>query len=451
MKNSIKNLIIEKCFLPLGDIIFGSFIYNSLKKERNYSKLNQKEIYEIQINKLKKILKHASNTCDFYAKYNYDENVSAIENLKSYDILKKFDINKNCDYLISSQYSKKDLVKYQSSGSSGTPSKVYLSRKEQSIIRAILISWWEWNGYTIGEPIFQTGMTPNRGFIKSIKDFIFSTIYLDAYNFSEDTAISKLKKAKKYKSCTLFGYASSLYQLALISEKHNLNVSFKIAMSQGDKLFDHYKSKIESEFKCKVVEDYGLNEGIMIGQKKDLPYFYYYQPNVFVEIVDKDNNPVKDGQIGRVIATKLDSFAMPLIRFDTGDLGVMLPKNKYPKNRDLDFMLIEKIIGRNTDIIETNDGKVLIVHTFTAIFASYPQIKQFQILHTEKNILVFKYIESKTFSADVLTKIENEFRKKTRSNIKIRWEKVESISSSKSGKPQILINNIIENSLTKIN
>ena len=248
----------------------------------------------------------------------------------------------------------------------------------------------------------------------------------------------------------MFGYASSLYTLALIAEKNKLNVEFKLAMSQGDKMFSHYEKKINEVFKCKVVEDYGLNEGIMIGQKKDLPYYYYYTPSVYIEIVDDEGNEVEDGKMGRIIATKLDGYAMPLIRFDTGDLGIMLPKEKYPAKRDLCFPLIETVVGRNTDIIKTNDGKVLIVHTFTGIFEYFPQIQQFQVVQNNKKCLIFKYIESKDFDPNVLFKIETMFRDRTNSTIDIKWERVEKILASKSGKPQLIINNLIKQSLTEI-
>ena len=120
-------------------------------------------------------------------------------------------------------------------------------------------------------------------------------------------------------------------------------------------MFNHYRQKISQVFKCDVVEDYGLSEGFMVGQKVDLPYYYIYSPSIYIEILDNENNAVKDG-VGR-IPTKLDGFAMPLIRFDSGDLGIKLPNNKYPINRKYNFPLLQKVIGRNTDIIISPNGK----------------------------------------------------------------------------------------------
>ena len=48
--------------------------------------------------------------------------------------------------------------------------------------------------------------------------------------------------------------------------------------------------------------------------------------SVIVEIlaIDKDV-PVEPGQMGRIVVTDLFSHAMPLIRYETGDLAVLAP------------------------------------------------------------------------------------------------------------------------------
>lgn len=444
-----KSVILEGIVLPLGDRFFGTRFIKELKIQRKYSLCSEIELEKIQQEKLQKILIHATENTMFYSGYRKGD-LSLNDWLLTFPILSKKDTIGSTDLLISKTHRKSKLIKYESSGSSGLRSLVYLDKEEQSIIRAILINWWEWNGYYIGKPVFQTGMSPERGLLKSLKDKLFNTYYFTAFGLDEEEIVSALRKIKNVKNMHLFGYASSLYEIARVANKHNLDVKFDKAMSQGDKLFDHYTKEIESAFKCDVVEDYGLNEGIMIGQKKDLPFFYVYTPNVFLEIVDDSGNRVEDGTMGRIIATKLDGYAMPLIRYDTGDLGVMLPKSKYPLNRAYNFPLLERVVGRNTDIIKTIDGKTLIVHTFTGIFEFFPEIQQFQVVQKTIDSITFRYIPSKQFQESVLQRIEDRFRELTASSIGIVWEKVYTIEPSKSGKPQIIINELLKKSQAEI-
>ena len=450
LKKSFLSVIIEKIFFPLGDFFLGTEISRQLKIQRSYSNYTEQDLYNLQLSKLETILIHATNSCNFYGKFiNRTENPEVW--LKQFPVLSKKEISENTENFISNRFNKNNLIKYESSGSSGIRSIVYIDKKEQSILRAILINWWEWNGYYIGKPMFQTGISPDRGLLKSLKDCLLSTTYVDAFGLTEEGIVHKLKKVEKKKGMHLFGYASSLYVIANVIKKNNINIKFDMAMSQGDKLFNHYQKTIEEVFNTKVVEDYGCNEGIMIGQKKDLPYFYIYTPNVYLEIVDEIGNQVPDGEMGRVIITKLDGFAMPLIRYDTGDLAIKLPKDKYPAKRDLAFPLLEKVIGRNTDIIKTPDGKNLIVHTFTGIFEFFTEIFQFQVIQNELQAITIKYIPAKNFSDKVLQQIENKIRERTKSNIGIIWEEVSEILPSKSGKPQLIINNLIKKSLSEIN
>jgi len=449
LKKSFKTKILENLFFPLGDFIMRTEVGKQLKIQRSYNTYNKLELETLQLSKLNTILEHATYSCTFYKKYKMQMEDPLVW-LTKFPILSKKEISGKTDDFISNKFKKDTLIKYETSGSSGIRSTVYLDRKEQSICRAILLNWWEWNGYYIGKPLVQTGISPDRGIIKSLKDFLLSTLYIDAFGLTEPDILKKLDRVKNKKGMHLFGYASSLYVIAKVAGKNNIQLKFDLAMSQGDKLFDHYQKAIEEEFDTKVVEDYGCNEGMMIGQKKDLPYFYIYTPHIYLELVDDHGNLVPDGKIGRVIITKLDGFAMPLIRYDTGDLAIKLPLEKYPAKRDMAFPLLEKVIGRNTDIIKTPDGKSLIVHTFTGIFEFFPEIIQFQVVQNELDKITIKYIPSEDFNLEILTKIEASFIDRTKSKIEINWESVSEILPSKSGKPQLIINNLIKKSLADI-
>lgn len=447
--SNLKEKITEKIFLPIGDLILGYSISEELIKCRNIERLSEKELNELQSLKLGEILSHATETCAAYKAIKIERNSNAVDWLNDFPVLLKSELVQNQSSYLSSKYSTKELIKLESSGSSGVKSTVYLTKKEHSILRAILINWWEWTGFYLGKPMLQTGCTPNRGIIKGIKDFLTNTVYCDAFGMDEVTAKECLNKILKKSPRHLGGFASSLYILAEIAEKNDLKVSFDGAISWGDKMFGHYKEKIESVFNTKVFENYGCNEGLMIGQKVDLDYFYIYTPNVYLELLDDNDQPVKDGTIGRVIVTKLDGYAMPLIRYDTGDLAIKLPKEEYPKERRFNFPLLKKVIGRNTDIIKTSDGKNLIVHTFTGIFEFFKEIKQFRIIQEKLESITIEYIPSEYFREDVLKDITNQIRIKTGSSIKIEWKKVKIIPPTASGKPQLIENKLIKESLAQ--
>ena len=319
-----------------------------------------------------------------------------------------------------------------------------MSKEDLSSLRAGLVHWWEWSGYRMGCKLVQTGISPNRGILKSIKDVLFRTIYVNAFAHDDIQVIKVLNRIKN-KEYMLIGYASSLNVFADIAKENNINIKLKGCISLGDKLFDHYRKNISKTFKCDIQDTYGSAEGFLISSQLDLEYSYILSPQVFVEILDDNNRPVPDGQLGHVVVTRLDGFAMPLIRYKIGDLAIKLPKEKYPKNKKFEYPLLEKIIGRDTDVVKTNKGKIMIVHSFTGIFEYIIEIKQFKIIQNSLNGIHILVVKGEGFETSILEVVKEKILEKLEfEEFSITFEIVCQISPSKSGKPQIIESNLNE-------
>jgi phenylacetate-CoA ligase len=434
----IYNKLLENLLLPIGDWIFRSNFIQSLKQVREETTLSENALQEIQKKRLLSILEFAAENSAYYKGIipcdNYD---NPYEKLQQIPILTKAIIKKNTIGLLTSPKNK--LIKLSSSGSTGEQTDVYLSNHEISIDRAIQTHWWEWAGYKIGMPMLQTGLATSRSFEKKLKDYFFRTKYLFAFGLTHEDFTSVTRWISHHKPF-LGGYASSLYVISQLLEDNNLN--FNSSVSWGDKLFDHYKKNITENLGCQVFETYGTGEGIKIAAQKDNPYMYIMTPYVFLEILDDEGNPVPDGTMGNIVVTSLVNRAMPLIRYRLGDLAIKLPKEKYPKDRSLDLPLLQKVIGRETDIIKTPYGRKLIVHSFTGVFEYYPQIKQFCIIQKKLSGIHVLYIKDHGFHARVLNEISNKLATLIKEPFEITFEAVEHIPPTQSGKPQIIISHL---------
>ncbi len=429
--------VIEKLVLPAGDIISGTKISRQLRYWRKVAKFPEDDITRLSRSNLNQILDFATKSIPFYSDISLNHIREPEERLLSFPVMQKEDIRNNLDDLLFTR--KSDLIEYSSSGSSGIQGTVYMNKKEQSVIRAIMLLWWEWAGYSFDKQIIQTGITPKRGFLKSLKDLILKVNYVSAFKISEDEILDLLNKYRQRKNLFFAGYPSSLNVFAEIVLKHSLkDVKFDSAVCWGDKLFDHYKNNIKEAFGCDVKETYSCNEGFLVGAKKDLDYFYIMSPHVHVEIVDKNFNPVPDGTLGYVLLTRLDCFSMPLIRYYIGDLAVKLKHEEYPEIREMYFPLLERVIGRDTDVAVTPSGKKLIVHFFTGIFEFIPEIKQFIVIQNDISRMEIHYIPGNGFSSSVLERLEKIFFDKLDEYLNITWVQVDFIPSAPSGKPQLI-------------
>lgn len=435
------NLFLEHIVLPLGDLINKSSYIKQLKYWRRIDNYSKEELDLLQAKNLLKLLNHTIESVPYYQNLNLQNRYKDSEEwLKQFPIINKFTIRENSNYLISNKYNKNKLISYSSSGSSGIQTSVFMTKSEQSIIRGVLTHWWEWSGYKIGKPIVQTGITPNRGFLKSIKDTLFNTIYLNAFSHSQDQLKAICEKINTNpKKFFIAGYASSLNVLATYAIESNYSLYVNGIISLGDKLFDHYKKNITIAFNSSVKDTYGSNEGFMIAAQDDLDAYYILSPHVYVEILDDHGNELEDGIMGNIVVTRLDCFSMPLIRYKIGDLGIKLPKENYPEKRKYNYPLLQQVVGRETDIVVLPDNTKLVVHSFTGIFEYIKEIEQFKVIQEDISGITIEYIKSKLFNLNALEKATLELRKYIKDpKFVINFKEVTYIAPTKSGKPQII-------------
>lgn len=140
-----------------------------------------------------------------------------------------------------------------------------------------------------------------------------------------------------------------------------------------------------------ITNNYGMQEfqGIAYGLA-DNTFLECMENNVFVEIIDENDQPVDDGIEGRVVVTGLCNTSFPLIRYETGDKGIMRTVDgrrflciKEARSNDvfvykekrydasLFFNIIERLNAEGYSIIQFQffyDGK-----TLTALLYSYDE------------------------------------------------------------------------------
>jgi phenylacetate-CoA ligase len=86
-------------------------------------------------------------------------------------------------------------------------------------------------------------------------------------------------------------------------------------------LTDEVRRQIESATQLTVQQPYGLNEIGLVANRCAAGRYHANAEHCAVEVVDENNQPCRPGEYGRVLVTALTNVAMPLIRYDTGDVA----------------------------------------------------------------------------------------------------------------------------------
>jgi phenylacetate-CoA ligase len=103
-----------------------------------------------------------------------------------------------------------------------------------------------------------------------------------------------------------------------------------------------------------VVDLYSSQEvGYIALQCPETGNYHVQSEDLLVEIVDETGRACAVGEPGRVIVTTLHNFAMPLIRYDIGDIAAAGPA--CPCGRGLP--VLEKLAGRYRNMLITRSGE----------------------------------------------------------------------------------------------
>lgn len=146
-----------------------------------------------------------------------------------------------------------------------------------------------------------------------------------------------------------------------------------IAETLGDEL----RNRIATHFGVPVSDAYSSNEiGFIASQCPRSGLYHIHADTVLVEVLDDAGRPCAPGEIGRVIATPLHSFAQPLLRYELRDHAEVGPP--CPCGRGLPTL--RRILGRTRNLVRLPDGSR---HWPLVGFAGYRDIapiRQYQLV-----------------------------------------------------------------------
>ena len=163
----------------------------------------------------------------------------------------------------------------------------------------------------------------------------------------------------KYKPTYLITVPSFLLKMIEYAENHGIdynNSGIKGAICIGESLRNQDFSpstlakKITDKWNIKLFSTYASTEMSTAFTECEHGKGGHHHPElIIVEVLDNDNNPVKNGESGELTFTTLGIEAMPLIRFKTGDI-VQLHDEPCACGRTT--LRVGPVIGRKQQMIK---------------------------------------------------------------------------------------------------
>lgn len=170
------------------------------------------------------------------------------------------------------------------------------------------------------------------------------------------------------------------------------NLRFQQVMSWADRLEPALRTEVKHLFGAKICDRYSTTEfGFLAIQCPHAEHLHALQFNNYIEILDDDNQPCEIGQQGRVVVTSLQNLAMPLIRYEVGDLAAFA----YPCSHGIGLPVFEPRIGRSREAIQLEDGSLEIPYFDDTAVAKHQDTVDYQGYRFKDGILLAFEAKSK--------------------------------------------------------
>ena len=404
------------------------------------------ELVEFQCQKLRDLLCHAEQRTTYYRRQIRDADIDVRHDdpwqmLARLPLLSKNDIRRNADELLW-RGAPGGVFPYATGGSSGEPLHFHVDRRRQGYDQAARIRTHRWFDVDIGDrEIFIWGSPvefDRTHRLKRLRDALFNQRLLDAFQMSPDRMDEYLDFIERFRPACLFGYPSSLSLLADHARETGRCLdlkSLRAVFVTGEVCFPHHRETIASFYGVPVADGYGSRDAGFIAHECPEGELHITAENIVVEIV-KDGRPVPIGEFGEIVVTHLDAYAMPFIRYLTGDVG-RRKAGRCACGRGLPLM--DVVQGRQTDFLYLPDGTIK--HALSVIYPlrELAEIRQFRITQHDNYDLTVEVVNANGESRATRHAVLQGLRTVLGDQVSVDVSLVDRIATTDSGKYRYIV------------
>lgn len=282
-------------------------------------------------------------------------------------------------------------------GSTGEPVTVLKDAEAVAQERAAMWLAYGWFGTEIGDRCMRFWGVPQsnrRKWFARLGDFAMNRRRASSFAFSEEDLARYWKTLGEFSPQYLHGYASMLVQVASFGEQRQLpppSPHLKSIVATAEVLSDSDKAKLQRVFDAPVQIEYGCGEVGPIAYTCEEDSLHQLVQNIHVEILDSSDQPARSG---RLVITDLHNVAMPLVRYDLGDLGSWGVSCSCGRG----LPLLQGVHGRAYDIVVAPNGERFHGEFFMYLFEDVEReggsIDQFQVEQTSRGELTIRMASS---------------------------------------------------------
>lgn len=439
------------------------FQINQTRYDQNFKRLldeyenrlewDRADIFRYRDQQLQQVLQQAYNHTAYY-RVMFDrygtkpEEIKRLEDLKRLPILTKQDVRVHSSEMLSDAVESKKRVMEHTSGTTGTGLHFPTTKQAQQEQWAV---WWRYRRYhgiqrgTLcayfggqsivdpdqKEPPYWRYDLPGRRILFSV------------YHINRDRIKDYLSELRRRQPPWIHGYPSVIALLAayLLETGEDLGYPVSWVTTGSENLLAHQAEMIQKVFGVKPIQNYGLAEGTANFSQCRARSLHVDEDYAAVEFI-----PDQDRSGYRVIGTSLSNLALPMIRYDTGDLVQLADQ---PCECGLPGRVVSAVDGRREDYVLLRDGTK--IGRLDHIFKDLIHIQEAQIHQQEPGRITLRIVPSEGYTAEDQIRLENEIRSRLGERLSVDIVTVKELQRSPAGKLRLVVSELEQGKINEVN
>jgi len=400
------------------------------------------ELRELQDRKLRAILKHAYENVPLYRQKFasagvHPEDIKTVADLPKLPITTKQEVRDNFpDRIVANGVDTGKCWLPHTGGSTGIPLTVAYDEAAEDFQKAVALRpnlscgqglFDKWIVFTDPRHIGEKKWFQRIGLFNPTQFSLFEDI---------DNQVLILKKAKPDIIDT---YPSHLYLLAKKVNQIGVEIRPKMVFTTAELLDSQTREHIQSVFNAPIYDQFG---DVEMGRTAwECPAHSGYHIDVEAVIMEfiRDEKPVSSGERGEIVYTTLYNYAMPLIRYAVGDIGIPSDE-KCLCGRGLPLMKI--IEGRKDDFLVRSDGTIVSPITMDLIIKNMMAIEQCRIIQETPGRVRVQIVNSHSLTEQIVSQLKSSIKEVLGENVSVETEMLAELLRDKSGKLRKVISKV---------
>ncbi len=353
-------------------------------------------------------------------------------------ILTKRDLQAPIGQMISQGYNLSDVYISNTSGSSGHPFFFAKDKFTHALTWTYILSQYESLNIRQGDlqarfygiPLDKISYAKEK-----IKDFFMHRVRFPVFDLGDEMLEKFLMQFKGTKIQYVYGYTNSVLLFSQFLVRRGVRLvdvcpTLKRCIVTSEVCREEDKRLIEQALGVLVIREYGASELDVIAIEDIHGRWAVNEANLFVEVLSDDNRVLPLGETGRLVITSLNNKAMPFIRYDIGDIGVM--------EEDDRGLILKTLSGRVNDTIVLPSGKkspgLTFYYVSRSILESSGILKEFIIRQTALNSFEFDVVSDRSLTEEETKDIRAKMDLYLEPGLDLKINRVEKINRPASGK-----------------